>query len=100
MKDEAESLRAEKGSIPTATQVSERVIQGHKFALSTMTQLARTAIRSSENFIEEISLIVNAEHPKLAERLKDELPVHRRSSKTPDCRVYRNIITSSTLKQA
>ena len=100
LKEESQTMLAETGSPPSATQLAERVMQGQKWALSTIIQLARTAVRIPDKVLDEIGSVVNAEHPELAKRLNAELPPHRQARGTPDCRVFRNIITCSTLKQA
>lgn len=100
LKDEINKYIAEHGSSPSAVQIAKKVMVGQHWAVSTMTQLARTASRLSEEVIEELGEILNSEHPALAQTLQNQLPPHRRCRGTPDCRIYKDIISSSSLKQA
>lgn len=96
-KDEAKEIEACTGQMPSAVEVAGKVAGGKKWSSATTVQLARTALRLPNEVLEEIGAIVNSEHPEIASGFHQKSP---RNGSTPDCRIYRNIFSSSSLKQA
>lgn len=71
---------------------------------STIYQTATTAIRLSGEFIRELGNVMNEEHVDLASQLLPEGHIARQdatlATRYVDCRVFRKVVTLTSLKQA
>lgn len=109
MKDDANLLLSELNGKPPGrgfiNKVASYYVGGKAKVTNTVRQLAGTAVKLSEEVIETIGEILNSEHPEMAKSLCSTVGKTAKSSSSErdefvDCRIYRLIISSHTIKGA
>lgn len=99
LKDDYNTLFAAKNVKPKLTDVAEYYSGGKQGCTNTIRQLTSCAVKLSDEVIETLGTILNSEHKELAMQSLSKLG-GKGNRKGVDSRVYRKIVSTSTLKQS
>ena len=103
LRDEADRLKTmSNGRAPSAKQIASAYDGCTHLKDNTIRQAATTAVRLPLSVIHEIGVIMNEEHPDLAEPSSAEYKPLEKSMnmRCTDCRVYRKFINITSIKSA